>query len=262
MLPNLIIIGAQKCGTSALHYYLAQHPDISMSKPKELDFFIEEKNWGRGLGWYEKHWRRNTIVRGEASPNYTAHPIFPGVPEKIAKVVPEAKFIFLVRDPIARIVSGYIHNYTFGRENGDFRDVVSKYIHRSLYMYQLDQFLSYFSPEQILILDSDDLKDKRSATLEEVFRFLGVEHGFSSERFEEEKHQTASKRRLNAPTAWIRSQVPYSVFQRLRLILPQGTSVARPVVDEELRAELTERLKPDADRLRSFSGKSFSHWQV
>lgn len=262
MLPNLIIIGAQKCGTSALHYYLDQHPDISMSTPKELDFFIEKKNWGRGLSWYEKHWSRNTIVRGESSPNYTANLIFPGVPEKISKVLPDAKFIFLVRDPIARIISGYIHNYTIGRENGEFRDVALKYTHRSRYMFQLDQFLDYFSPEQILILDSADLKEKRSTTLEEVFRFLGVERCFSSERFEEERHQTASKKRFNAPTAWVRRQVPYSVFKRLRFILPQGTSVARPVIDEELRAELTERLKPDADRFRSFSGKSFSHWQV
>ena len=52
-LPNLLIIGAQKCGTSGLHYYLGLHPEVSMSKPKELNFFIEERNWPRGVEWYK-----------------------------------------------------------------------------------------------------------------------------------------------------------------------------------------------------------------
>ena len=54
-LPNLIVIGSQKCGTSVLHYYLSLHPEVSMSKPKELNFFIEERNWPRGIDWYRGH---------------------------------------------------------------------------------------------------------------------------------------------------------------------------------------------------------------
>src|ERR687894_2292944 len=73
-LPNLIVIGAQKCGTSVLHYYLSLHPEVSMSRPKELNFFIEERNWPRGLDWYKSQFDGDARVRGEASPNYTAYP--------------------------------------------------------------------------------------------------------------------------------------------------------------------------------------------
>ena len=266
MLPNLIIIGAQKCGTSALHFYLEQHPDISMSRPKELDFFVETKNWRRGLAWYEKKWPVNTLVRGEASPNYTAYPIFPGVAEKMARTVPEAKLIFLVRDPIARIASHYAHNYVLRKEHRDFRaaifDLSQPYLHRSRYMFQLDQFLPYYNREKILILDSADLRNDRSTALQQVFRFLGVNDCFASDKFEQEKHQTAKKERMNALTAWASHNLPRAVFRRLRAILPRGESVAPPRVDEELRAELEQQLKPDADRFRKFCGKSFSHWQV
>ena len=87
-LPNLVVIGAQKCGTSGLHYHLGLHPEISMSKPKELNFFIEERNWPRGLDWYRAHFDARATVRGESSPNYTAYPQHLGVPERMHSVDP------------------------------------------------------------------------------------------------------------------------------------------------------------------------------
>src|SRR5205085_12476815 len=72
-LPNLIVIGAQKCGTSGLHYYLSLHPEISVSTPKELNFFIAERNWPLGLDWYRSHFDAEARVRSEASPNYSAY---------------------------------------------------------------------------------------------------------------------------------------------------------------------------------------------
>lgn len=102
MLPNLVVIGGMKCGTSSLHYYLSLHPQISMSEPKELSFFAE--NWPRGRDWYEAHFPEDLPIRGESSPNYMKHPAFPGVPERMVSLVPDAKLVYLVRDPIARIV--------------------------------------------------------------------------------------------------------------------------------------------------------------
>src|SRR6266480_7909195 len=80
-LPNLIVLGAQKCGTSGLHYYLSLHPEVWMSRPKELNFFLEERNWNRGVDWYRRHFDPDARVRGEASPNYTAYPHHLGVAE-------------------------------------------------------------------------------------------------------------------------------------------------------------------------------------
>ena len=109
-MPNLFIIGAAKCGTTSLHCYLDLHPEISMSRIKEPRFFacpegpreeraITDRN--RYLALFEA----GKKIRGEASPAYSQHPAVSGVPGRIAMESPDAKFIYLVRDPIERIES-------------------------------------------------------------------------------------------------------------------------------------------------------------
>ncbi len=117
-LPNLIVIGSQKCGTSGLHYYLGLHPEISMSTPKELDFFIAERNYPLGLDWYRSQFDPQAKVRGESSPNYTAYPQHVGVPERMHSIVPEARLLYMVRDPIDRIAAHWVHNFAKRRERG------------------------------------------------------------------------------------------------------------------------------------------------
>ena len=95
MLPNLIVIGAAKCGTTSLHEYLNEHPEISMSSEKELYFFVEEKNLGKGLAWYESQFDPSAPVRGESSPGYSALPLYRGVPERMAETIPDAKLVVI-----------------------------------------------------------------------------------------------------------------------------------------------------------------------
>ena len=87
-LPNLIIIGGLKCGTTSIHHYLGLHPEIQMSKPKELNFFVEELNWDLGLDWYASRFDDRFEVRGESSPHYTNLPRFEGVAERIQRALP------------------------------------------------------------------------------------------------------------------------------------------------------------------------------
>ena len=101
MLPNVLVVGAAKCGTTSLHEYLDRHPEIAMAREKELDFFVEQKNWSRGVDWYERQFAA-APVRGESSPSYTAYPRYRGVPERIRRIVPDAKLVYLVRDPVER----------------------------------------------------------------------------------------------------------------------------------------------------------------
>ena len=82
-----------------MHYYLGLHPEISMTREKELNFFTSPKNIQRGLDWYHKQFRGTANVYGESSPSYTNHPWAAGVPQRMHAVVPEAKLIFLVGDP-------------------------------------------------------------------------------------------------------------------------------------------------------------------
>ena len=121
-LPNLIVIGAQKCGTSGLHYHLGLHPEISMSKPKELNFFIEERDLAPRRRLVQAAISTpDAAVRGEASPNYTAYPQHLGVPERIHSIVPDVRLIYMLRDPLDRIAAHWVHNYAKRREKGDLR---------------------------------------------------------------------------------------------------------------------------------------------
>jgi len=87
MLPNLVIIGAAKCGTTSLHYYLNLHPQIFMSEMKELNFFAHEGHWKLGVKWYELQFpanmKRNIKIYGEATPKYTHYPNIKDAAEKM-----------------------------------------------------------------------------------------------------------------------------------------------------------------------------------
>jgi hypothetical protein len=272
-LPTLIVIGAQKCGTSALHAYLGAHPEVSMSSPKELDFFIAEKNWHRGLHWYGRHFDGARAVRGESSPNYTAYPIWKDVPERMTTVVPDAKFIYLVRDPLARMASHWIHNWALRREMRMPAAAIREdptYLTRSRYMFQLERYVGAFPPGRILVLDQRDLRHRRYETLDRVFRFLGVDPGFRSPALDVEINSTRPKRRISAVGAAVdrrlrrtalRDKVPAGAIPRLEALI-LGGRIEPPDIRAALTPAAMEVLTEDAARLRAFTGLSLDHWSV
>lgn len=142
--PDFIIIGAMKCGTTSLYYYLRNHPDIFMPREKELHYFVEEKNFKKGEDWYQSNFNDKFRLNGEASTNYTKKHLFSGVPERMHKVVPKAKLIFLYRDPAERSWSHYIHSLAAGLETRQPQQVftpTSNYVLTSKYYWQLEPFL-------------------------------------------------------------------------------------------------------------------------
>jgi hypothetical protein len=275
-LPNLVVIGAQKCGTSGLHYYLGLHPEISMSSPKELNFFIAERNWDRGVEWYARHFDADAAVRGESSPNYTAYPHHAGVPERMHSLVPDARLIFLVRDPIERIAAHWVHNYAKRREKGDVAATVmhpnTTYLLRSQYHMQLRRFLNHYPADRILVLDQDDLRHRRVDTLRAIFSFVGVDAGFEHPGFTRERHRTGRKHRatragLRLEKAGMRvfgGKLPRGFWFAERLLfLRRPIDVPdTPDIRDALRPEVITVLREDADRLREFTGRSFDHWSV
>ena len=201
-LPNLIVIGAMKCGTSALHRYLGAHPDIAMAAPKELNFFIGPAdparadgwhggNWHRGVGWYERHFEPGARIRGEASPGYTS-PAFPGAAGRIADLVPDARLVLLVRDPVERAVSQYRHHHAEGTETRPLAeallDPASQYLDRSRYHARLEPYLERFPREQVRVVLQEDLLGRRRETLADLYRFLGVDDGFWDEELDRRHH--------------------------------------------------------------------------
>jgi hypothetical protein len=273
-LPNTIVIGAQKCGTSTLHYYLGFHPEISASRPKELNFFIEGRGWERGVDWYRSHFDPTKPVRLESSPNYTTWPHNEGIPERMAKLVPDAKLIFLVRDPVARIEAHWVHNYAKRRERGTVIETITHpsttYVLRSHYFMQLERFLRYYDRERILVFQQSDLRDRRPETLREVFEFVGVDPDYDHRAFRVVRHRTAKKRRASRAgmkvQEWSHSdwgkRIPKVLWNYAEGGLRLSKPIERPNLRDELPEDVLEALREDALKLREFTGRDFSNWSI
>lgn len=275
-LPNLILIGAPKCGTTSLHRYLSLHPEISMSSKKELHFFVEELNWNRGVDWYRGHFRASAKVRGESSPLYACYPRYPRVPEKISQMLPDAKFLYLVRDPIERIVSHYVelhHQLGAGRdlaaelEPTDTNEIVVA----SKYGLQFERYLGFFPKDRFLVLEQRDLMDRRVETVRKVFEFLGVDPDFTAEGFEE-LHNTGD-RKLRYYDLGIRlhrlvkrtplGRLPREVRNRFKFCYrPFERPASVPVLTDALRRSLTAYLESDLRKFRALTGRRFEDWTV
>jgi Sulfotransferase domain len=280
VLPNFLVIGAMKTGTSSLHYYLSLHPEIFMSRQKELNFFIDRKNWSRGLEWYEAQFPEDVPVRGESSPGYTKYPTFDGVANRVHAVLPRAKLIYLVRDPIERIVSHYMDSYSFGRENGTIGDTLAEldgnhYVNCSRYFMQLEQYLEYYPESQILIITSEELKEDRRATLQGVFRFLGVEESFYSPEYSKQLYESQALKRttrvgraLTSLSKRIRSSragpfIPRALARPVKAYRERSAApIDLPRLDDALRQRLSAALADDVERLRAFTGKKFEGWSL
>ena len=273
-LPNLVVIGAQKCGTSVLHYYLGLHPEVSMSKPKELNFFIEERNWPRGIDWYKAHFDAEAKLRGEASPNYTAYPQHDGVPERMHSVLPDAKLIYMIRDPLERIAAHWVHNYAKRREKGTLAETLThpntSYVTRSMYAMQLERFLVHYPKERVLVFQQSELRLERMETLRRIFAFLGVDRDFRHPRFEQERHQTSGKTRATRLAVKLEKMgrsrrgrmIPANFWLVLDDRLPLRRAIKRPDVRASLPPDTLEELRADGRRLRELTGRDFANWTI
>jgi hypothetical protein len=279
-LPNLIMIGAMKCGTTSLHRYLRLHPEIQMSGPKELNFFCEDLNWHLGVDWYREQFDPASPIRGESSVHYTNFPRQPGVPERMHEVVPDAKLIYMVRDPVRRMISQYMHNKAGGYEMRPIEEVFAlpstSYHDRSRYWMQLERYLEYYPPHRILVASRGELDSDRRGTLRRIFRFLGVDEDFDSPQFEREWETSGGKggkfslmdrlARLPGMRIFDKSydRLPESVYWAIEKVAysPGGEKVERPELPEDLHRELTERFRGEVRRLEEFRGRRFETWSV
>jgi hypothetical protein len=242
-LPTFITIGTMKGGTSALHSYLREHPQVGMSKPKETDFFCRPDHDGHDLAWYRGLFSGSGPQFGESSPNYTKRHLFDGVVERMHPVLPDIRLIYLVRDPIERAVSHFLHNVAKGRVSRDdfasyFDDLDNPALLTSRYDYQLEPFVQAYGLDRILVMASEDLRDDRASALKRVFAFLEVDTDFTSPEFAKDRHVTSWKMK-NA-----------------------GESLDRPTLTERQHEAIADHLRPDIDRFRALVGQDFAHWSI
>lgn len=278
-LPNLLIVGAAKAGTSSLHAYLDEHPLISMSKRKELELFNRPDDWRERLDEYRTNFLVRAPVRGESSPAYSMNPRFGDVPARIHEVIPHARIIYLVRDPIKRALAHFVEWRFLAVEERDFEEAFADleqpsnyYVMSSRYRHQLEQYRRFFPDDRILVLDQHELLERRRETLRQVFQFLGVTEDFWSEAFEVEHNVGQQKMLLNSRGWWLADRNLYLPALRLARALPErvgkaglrviGDEIERPAPEDAMLERLREVLHPDADWLRAYTGASYEHWSV
>lgn len=197
--PDYFIIGAQKSGTTALFNLLQQHPKVAKQKG-EIHFF--DLNYAKGQDWYEKRflgWHNHGLVAGDKSPYYLFQPL---VAERLHHYYPDAKIFIVLRNPIDRSYSQYWFNRRGKREKLEtFEEAIEaeekrlqglkeqfdedplyksfnymhySYLARSRYVEQIREWLKYFPRDQIMIVDSNDLRHHTVETLSQAFSFLGL----------------------------------------------------------------------------------------
>ncbi len=198
-LPDFLIIGAQKGGTTSLYAYLCEHPQILRASTKEIHYF--STNYRKGLRWYRSHFQRKTSnisITGEATPYYLFNPVCPA---RIKESLPDIKLIVMLRDPVSRAWSQYNHNLKKKLEQLDFKAALkreemhlvnetkrliseknylssihatSSYLARGIYADQLEAYWNYFHKDQILIIRSEDFFDDPQSVYSDALRFLGL----------------------------------------------------------------------------------------
>ena len=231
-LHTFIVIGAMKSGTTSLYYTLRQHPDVEMAAVHETDFFMAEKNWSKGHGWYRSLFEGKRDVRGDVSPNYSKAHCFPGVPKRMQSIVPNVRLIYLVRDPIDRIRSHYVHNYAARAENRSLHDTVTAapieenhYVKCSAYHWQLQQYLEMFDTSQILIVAAEELWEDRVSVLKTIYSFIGVDPEYAEDQPEMHRHKSKDKKRIPRFEAYVTDKYTRALLRR---VLPATWSDPEP----------------------------------
>jgi hypothetical protein len=208
VLPDFLIIGGQRCGTTSLFRYLMQNPRCLPPLQKEVHFF--DNNYARGMGWYRANFpsgffmrsaarlRNGEVLTGEATPYYLFHPL---APRRLARDLPGVKLIVMLRDPVLRAYSHYQHEVRLGHETLSFEDALDaeeerlegererilsdpsyysfnyghfSYVSRGRYKEQLLEWFECFPRESFMIVRSEDLYGKPAAVMRDAWSFLGL----------------------------------------------------------------------------------------
>jgi len=262
-LPDFVIIGAMKCGTSTLHAQLAAQPQFFMSQPKEPNYFSNDDIYAKGEAWYRSLFADAPpgAVKGESSTHYTKLPTYPKTAERLASLIPHAKFIYVTRDPVERLISHYIHEWTQGVITCGIEEAIEKHpelIAYSRYGYQLQPFIERFGRDRILHVEFERMTAEPGATLQRIAKFLEAKgevkwrddvdaQNVSAERIRTfplkslivDNPVATALRRALVPR-FLRDRVKARLQMRARPTLSQATTVKLRAAFEEDRRPLVE----------------------
>ena len=288
-LPDFLIIGAAKAGTTTLYDYLCQHPQIYMTSIKEPCFFSDNDIYAKGLDWYSSLFNQAASgqVCGEASTRYTRYRQYPEAATRIAQTLPNVKFIYIMRHPIERTYSHHVHEIRTGQNKPrtTFEEGIKYHSYMldvSNYIQQIEQYLKIFPKDSFLFLLMEDLIQKPSDTLREIFKFLEVDETIDlvdrrsvaknqardhAEGFVRSK-MTAPLKKIPAfshavgllPQEW--RDFAYQVLKALPYYGKWGKnqSYLPPPMLPETRQMLIEKFREPNQKLAELLNRDLSHW--
>lgn len=298
MMPNFILIGAPRAGTTSLYHYLRQHSQVSMSRIKETNYFAylasrAEPGYETGL---TMQWPVKTLAEykalfrggeyaaaGEASPLYF---FAPGVARQIQTYLPDARLVMILRNPVERAYSAYLKNCREGTETRSFEDRLMQEIHHpervvcsehyylraGMYFERIADYLQYFERSQLKIVFQEDLQNAPAGLMSELFAFLGVNSGFvpdTSVRFNQSLppllvKSSGNRRLLKETTRRVREFIPrkmyYSLLNLEYFVNKNLTHYSQ--MKKQTRLLLLEQYGQDILNLQGFLGRDLSHWLV
>lgn len=262
-LPDFLIIGAMKCGTTTLAEQLDLQPGIFMASPKEPNYFSDDDVYARGLDWYQDLFAAasETDLRGEASTHYTKLPNYPDAIDRMRSVLPAPKIIYSVRDPIERAISHFMHDWLEGKMPKD--PDAAFHTHPELvdygrYAMQITPFIEAFGREAILLTSLERMKAAPEAELRRICDHLGLDEppvwhanlnarNVSAERFRKGPPWLFRLLIANPVASWLRrTLVPKSIRRKVRERRQFGE---RPELSEALLTQLRARFAPDLAEL-------------
>ena len=292
-LPDFLIIGAAKSGTTTLYQYLCRHPQIFMSTPKEPDFFSVDANYAKGMEWYSSLFSqaKPNQVCGEASTTYSRCQQHPQAAERIARALPNVKLIYIMRHPIDRAYSFYVHRLKGARHKPElavadtFEKTIkqqSEFLDSSYYLEQIEKYQQFFPPESFLFLLLEDLYERPAETLNKILQFINVDPKVD---LIQKKAVAANKRndhsewfvrnQLMSPfkaipgAAQVQKLLPsevrnyaYQIVRKLRYQQWREQQYLPPPMLSETRNMLLSKYKQPNRELANFLKRDLSHWNV
>jgi hypothetical protein len=268
MLPNFLVIGAPRSGTTWIERNLRAHPDVFMPSVKELHFF--DRDYERGLEHYERFfagWAGQAAV-GEATPSYLSG----GGPDRdvarlIARHLPDVRLIASLRNPVDRLYSRYWNSRAKFESNADlsFEQKVSskpEFLREGLYADHLQLYLESFPKEQMLVLLYDDLESDKGRFMERIFEFLQIDPQRSPGLEATRVNAAAGKGALGKSSfAWTASRFLIRIgARRLADRVHAANSLPLPEMSQDTRRRLVEYYQPHNERLARLINRDLAAW--
>jgi hypothetical protein len=289
--PNFIIIGAAKSGTTTLYEYLCRHPQIYMCTPKEPDFFSIDANYAKGMDWYSSLFNdaKPTQICGEASTTYSRWHQHPLAVERIHSELPHVKLIYIMRHPVDRAYSFYIHRFKGSLHkpqyavSNTFEETIkqqSEFIESSYYLEQIEKYLPFFPQESFLFLLMEDLIENPAETLKKILTFIDVDPqinlieqekvvankaGDYPEWFVKKQLLNPLKKvpGINLVSSILPEQIKSNVYQMIKQAKYKewkSLQFVPPPMLPETRTMLLDRFREPNLKLAQFLNRDLSHW--